>query len=87
MFPFLVVFVVFLGSYLITSEWAGLDARYLVILTVSVFLGVVIASILGDAAVADNFAMYAVLLIAGCAVLTTFRRLRRGVARPVPFFE
>jgi hypothetical protein len=91
--PYALVFLGLLGAYMVYSEWAGLDSRYLVGAALVLLVATAVADATGAVASANTLAEYVFFLLAGGVVLLLVDYLRNDrapadsggpVAPPVP---
>lgn len=76
-------FLALLGGYLVSSWWAGVDSRYLVVMVVGLLVCSAVLGSLGDSAIANTLALYVIFLLAGGVLLLGFEHLGL-IARRTP---
>jgi hypothetical protein len=78
--PYPLLFLALLVAYMVYSEWASLDARYLVGAALALLVVAAIADAVGSTAAANSLAEYVLFLLAGGVVLLLVDHLRTGRA-------
>ncbi len=79
--PYSEIFLGLLVVYMVYSEWAGLDSRYLIAGGLVLLVVTAVADAAGSIAAANAFAVYVFYLLAGGVVLLVvdqIRAARRG---------
>jgi hypothetical protein len=81
-FPYTGVFLGLLGAYMIYSEWARLDSRYLIAGALVLLVVAAVVDAAGATGAANTIAVYVFFLLAGGVVLLLVDHVREG--RPAP---
>lgn len=77
-FPYVVVFLVLLGTYMVYSVWAELDARYPIVAGLVLLVAAAAVDAAGDLATANVLAEYAFFLVGAGVVLLLIDRARES---------
>jgi uncharacterized membrane protein YoaK (UPF0700 family) len=77
-FPYVPVFIVLLVAYMVYSEWAGLDSRFVVVAAFVLLIVTAAAYAVGTIDLADSLAGFVVYLLAGGVVLVLVDEVRDG---------
>lgn len=75
-FPFVPAFLVLLLVYVVYSEWAGLDSRFLLGAALGLLVVTAIVDAAGATATASTLSEYVIFLLAGAVVLLLVDHLR-----------
>jgi len=75
-FPFVLAFLLLLGAYMVYSEWARLDSRYLIAGALVLLVATALVDAAGSTAVANTLAEFVFFLLAGGVLLLLVDHLR-----------
>ena len=75
-FPFVLVFLALLVAYMVYSQWAGLDSRYLVAGALVLLVATAVVDAAGEPSAADTLAEFVFFLLAGGVVLLLVDHVR-----------
>ncbi len=83
-FPFVPVFLGLLLAYMVYSEWAGLDSRYLVAGALVLLIATAVVDAAGATTAANTLAEFVFFLLGGGVVLLLVDHLRDARRAPRP---
>ncbi|MFY9717558.1 MAG: hypothetical protein WAK40_06460 [Thermoplasmata archaeon] len=76
--PYSLVFLALLAAYMVYSEWAGFDSRYVVGAALVLLVVAAVADAAGATGAANSFAEYVFFLLAAGVVLLLVDHVRSG---------
>ncbi|MGI0070885.1 MAG: hypothetical protein ACRECT_02255 [Thermoplasmata archaeon] len=77
-FPYVLAFLVILLVYMVYSEWAGLDSRWLVASALVLLVATAVVDAAGATNLANTLAEFVFFLLAGGVVLLLIDHVREG---------
>jgi hypothetical protein len=83
-FPYTDLFLGLLGAYMVYSEWARLDSRYLIGAALVLLVVAAVVDAAGATGAANTIAIYVFFLLAAGVVLLLVDHLREERNRPAP---
>lgn len=83
-FPYTDLFLALLLAYMVYSEWARLDSRFLIAGALVLLVGAAVVDAAGATGVANTLAVYVFFLLAGGVVLLLVDHVREARTAPPP---